>query len=158
MRRHLRARRFGRWAAAAAFAALPSVASAQVQINALSDLAFGSLPTTGADQTQTESVCAVSGLLGGRYSVTATGSASGAFALANGSNLLPYEVQWASSGGQSSGTNLTAGSTLTGQTAPLLNCALGASATLIVIIRGTQIVKAAAGSYSGTLTIILSAS
>lgn len=158
MRCHLRMRGLARWPIAALITAVPIAASADVQINRLTDMAFGALPTSGADQTQTESVCAASGLLGGLYSVTATGSGNGGiFTLANGSAALPYEVQWSSAAGQSAGTNLTAGSALTGLTAALLNCALGPNASLIVIIRGAQIVKATAGSYSGTLTIILSA-
>ncbi len=158
MRRDLRADGIAWRLMAALITAMPAAASADVQINRLSDMAFGALPTTGADQVQTESVCAASGLIGGLYSVTATGSGSGGlFTLANGSAALPYEVQWSATAGQSSGTNLTAGSALTGLTAALLNCTLGPNASLIVVIRGAQIVKATAGSYSGTLTIILSA-
>ncbi|MDO6414998.1 hypothetical protein Q4F19_11455 [Sphingomonas sp. BIUV-7] len=139
--------------------ATPSVRAQNVNISNLSDVDFGALPTTGVDQTKTQSVCAYSGLLGGKYSVTATGSgAGGAFTLANGGATLAYEVQWAGSSGQTSGTNLTAGSALPGQTM-LLSCpVIGATdASLILVIRGTAIVAARAGNYNGTLTIILAA-
>jgi hypothetical protein len=146
--------------AAALLMALPSVAHAQsVRITGLTDMPFGSLPTTGVDQQMNESVCADRLLLNAGYSVTATGSGTGnAFTLSNGTTALPYEVQWSSSAGQTSGTNLNAGVTLTGQNASLVCTLLGsADASLIVLIRGTKIASAKAGSYSGTLTIILSA-
>lgn len=138
----------------------PARVSAQVQITRLSDVAFGTITAVGVDQVQSQSVCAFSGLLGGRYTVTATGSgAGGAFTLGNGSALLPYEVQWnGSAAGQSSGTNLTPGSPLTGQTM-LLSCPLTAAtnASLIVLLRATALTTATAGNYTGTLTVILAA-
>ncbi|WP_420144657.1 hypothetical protein [Sphingobium sp.] len=143
-------------------AMLPQPAAAQlgnVQITGLSDVSFGSISTLSADQVRAQSVCAYSGLLGGRYSVTAAGSGTGgAFTLANGSALLPYEVQWTGTANQTSGTNLTANVPLSGQTMPL-NCLLGqvTDASLIVILRGTALSAAQSGSYSGTLTIILAA-
>lgn len=130
-----------------------------VQITRLSDVAFGTITNVGADQVQSQSVCAYSGLLGGRYSITANGSGSGgAFTLANGSATMPYEVQWSTTAGQTSGTNLTAGTALTGQTM-LLSCPVLATvnSSLIVILRGTALSSATAGNYNGTLTVILSA-
>jgi hypothetical protein len=151
----------GRWGVIAAglLAATPPADAQAVQISGLVDVDFGALPMTGADQVKSQSVCAYSGLLGGRYTVTATGSgAGGAFTLANGGATMPYEVQWSGSTGQTSGTNLVAGSALTGQTM-LLTCPLvGATdASLILLIRGSAIVSARAGNYNGTLTIILAA-
>jgi hypothetical protein len=140
--------------------AVPGVAAAQnVQISKLSDVGFGTITNVGSDQIQSQSVCAYSGLFGGRYTITATGSgAGGAFTLSNGAATLPYEVQWSTSAGQSSGTNLNAGSPLTGQTM-LLSCPVlvTTNSSLIVILRSTALSKATAGNYSGTLTIILAA-
>lgn len=130
-----------------------------VQITKLSDVNFGTVTDVLADQIQSQSVCAFSGILGGRYTITASGSgAGGAFTLSNGVYALPYEVQWTNSSGQTSGTNLTANAPLAGQTM-LLSCpVLGATnASLIVILRGIQLSKAIAGNYNGTLTIILAA-
>ncbi|WEK00068.1 MAG: hypothetical protein P0Y59_24770 [Candidatus Sphingomonas phytovorans] len=138
--------------------AVPLPAAAQsVQITHLSDLAFGTITNVGVDQLQSESVCAYSGILGGRYTVTASGSgASGAFTLANGSSLLPYEVQWSATSGQTSGTNLTSGAALAGQTT-LLSCPIlqTSNASLIVILRAASLSAATAGGYGGTLTIVL---
>ena len=131
-----------------------------VRISGLSDLDFGMITDVAPDRTLGESICAFSGLLGGRYSVTASGSgAGGAFTLANGAATLPYEVQWSTTAGRTSGTNLAPGVALTGQTM-LLSCPVlqTANASLIVILRSGSLSVATAGDYSGTLTIILSAS
>lgn len=139
-------------------ATMPAVAQ-NVQISNLSDMGFGLVTDVGSDQVQAQSVCTYSGLLGGRYTVTASGSgAGGAFTLSNGSATLPYEVQWSPSAGQTSGTNLVAGRPLAGQTM-LLSCPVlqANNASLIVILRGTALSAARSGSYTGALTIILSA-
>lgn len=149
---------------AAAVVAIPSPAAAQifqnlVQISKLSDVAFGTIANIQSDQVQSQSACAFSGLLGGRYSISASGSGrGGAFTLANGSATLPYEVQWSTTAGQTSGTALTPGASLTGQTM-LLSCPLLATtnSSLIVILRGTSLGSATAGSYNGSLTLILAA-
>ena len=142
-------------------AARPVPACAQnVQITQLSDVSFGTISNVGIDQIQSQSVCAYSGLLGGRYTLTATGSgAGGAFTLANGASVLPYEVQWnGSAAGQSSGTNLVSGAALTGQTA-LLSCPIlqVTNSSQIIIRRAAPLTTATAGNYSGTLTIMLAA-
>lgn len=152
-------RRRGRALAAALLllAAVPAGAQT-VQITRLSDVTFGALPMDGSDQIKSQSVCAYSGLFGGRYSVSATGSGAGnAFTLANGAATLPYEVQWSGSAGQTSGAALTVGGTLPGQTMLLSCSALNpVNASLIVLVRGAAILQARAGDYSGTLTILLS--
>ena len=134
-------------------------AAQSVQISNLADMAFGVVTDVGSDQIQAQSVCAYSGLLGGRYTVTASGSGGGGtFTLSNGSATLPYEVQWSAAAGQTSGTNLVAGRPLAGQTM-LLSCPVlqTNNASLIVILRGTALSAARSGSYTGSLTLILSA-
>lgn len=139
---------------------MASQASGQsVLVTGLSDIGFGTITSFGADRTQSQSLCAFSGLLGGRYTVAASGSGTaGAFTLANGASQLPYEVQWSTSSGQTSGTNLTAGVPLTGQTM-LLGCPIlqTSNASLTVVLRAAALSAATAGAYTGTLTIILSA-
>jgi hypothetical protein len=146
--------------AAAAMLALTAPAYAQgVQVTGLSDVAFGTIGSFGSDLVRSQSICAFSGLLGGRYSVTASGSgAGGAFTLSNGAAALPYEVQWNTTAGQSSGIGLTANVPLSGQTM-LLSCPVlqTTNTSLIVILRAAQLHVATAGNYSGTLTVILAA-
>lgn len=146
--------------AAAAMLALTAPSYAQgVQVTGLSDVAFGTIGGFGSDLVRSQSICAFSGLLGGRYSVTASGSgAGGAFTLSNGAAALPYEVQWNTTAGQSSGIGLTANVPLSGQTM-LLSCPVlqTTNTSLIVILRAAQLHVATAGNYSGTLTVILAA-
>lgn len=147
-------------AAAAAWLTLAAAtpAAAAVTLDHTSDMAFGTIGNITADRSLAESVCA-GGLLGGTYSVTATGSGTGgAFTMAGGSaGTLAYEVQWATSANQTSGMPLTANQPLGGLSAAALNCTLGLvnNASLIVILRGTALSGATADTYSGTLSIML---
>ncbi|MGX7953485.1 hypothetical protein ACWPM1_13110 [Tsuneonella sp. HG249] len=117
-------------------------------------------PTSAASSAQ--NVCAWTNTATKAYTITATGSgAAGAFTLTNGSNAVPYSVQWSSTTGQTSGTALTSGaasSSLT-STATHQSCSSGptASASLIVGIGTTDLSTMSAGSnYTGTLTLLLS--
>ena len=136
-------------------------AAATGQINKLSDVAFTALnPLVAA--TNSQSLCVYSSGTGKGYSITATGSgAGGAFQLSAGSGLLlSYGVQWSSSSGAASGTSMSAGVALTGQTstATIAGCTLGAATTasLIVAIAPADLQSATTGvSYSGMLTLLL---
>lgn len=133
-----------------------------VNITRNSDVAFGSITNLNVDVTRNQDICIYSSALFGRYSVTASGSgAGGAFTLSNGGATLAYEVQWSSSAGQTSGTTLSAGTALTGLTSSALlpACTLGPStASLIVVLRSSALTSAQAGSYSGTLTLLIAPS
>lgn len=138
-------------------AAAPAHAQ-KVRLTDVSNVNFGTLANLEADHAQSQSVCAFSS--SARYSVRATGSGTGgAFSISSGSRTLDYEVQWSSSPGQASGAALSSGVTRGGFTSGAKNhqCKGGpsAAATLIVILRGASVSRATAGSYSGTLTIIL---
>lgn len=131
-----------------------------VHVKQLKDVSFGQINTL-SDVSQPQSVSICSTASGGHYRVRATGSgAGGAFVLSSGSNTLPYQVQWAGSSGQASGTALQAGvnsqefaTTLTNALACLFTQPVNAS--LIVRMAGTDTANARAGSYSGTLTILI---
>ena len=146
--------------AAALTAGSAIAASNNVRISGLSDVAFGSVGNLGADSISSQSICVYANTAINGYNVTASGSSSGgAFALASGANLLSYEVQWSASPGQSSGTQLSPNVALTGlvSTATQQSCNSGpaASASLILIVRSTIASSAAAGSYSGTLSLVV---
>jgi len=134
-------------------------ASANVQITGLSDINFGTLSNFSVDAVRAESVCVYSST--GSYQVTATGSGpGGGFALsAGGARRLAYDIQWNSQSGQTSGTQLTSKSALTGlaSTATAATCTSGptTSASLIVIIRAATLSSAQVASYSGTLTLLI---
>lgn len=163
------AARRARLAAAAQFCLclallLPGVPAAavsnKVRITGLTDVAFGTIANLSLDAIQSQSVCLFAETNTNGYNITATGSGSaGSFQLASGLNSLDYEVQWSSSAGQNSGTQLTANTPLTGQisaaTQQTCNNGPATTASLIVVLRSAALSSAAAGSYSGTLTLVV---
>ena len=156
------------WIAVLLVAAGPCVlsggraAAQQARLTKLSDVAFGTLSSTASDVTSSQSVCAFATSLSGLYSVRASGSGTGgALTLAGSGAPLPYDVQWAASPNQTSGTALPANTTVTGFTDGIVNqtCTLvnATSASLIVVLRAASLGSAGAGSYSGTLTLVIAA-
>jgi len=131
----------------------------RVEISGLSDVAFGTVDP-GAAATSAENLCVWSNTSGRTYQVTATGSgAANAFALTDGANTLAYDVQWADSTGQSSGTALTSGTPLGAQASTATNptCSAGpaTTASLIVNMTAANLQSAVAGAYTGTLTLVV---
>jgi hypothetical protein len=126
-----------------------------VRISGLSDVSFGTIGNLGVNQVRTQTVCAHAQV--GTYSVTASGSGPGnSFRLSSGTRLLPYEVQWAGSAGQTSGTALTANLPSVGFPSDGNHqCNRGPTASLIIILRATNLQSATAGDYGGTLTLLL---
>jgi hypothetical protein len=133
----------------------------RVRISGLSDVTFSNVdPSAAASNAQ--NVCVWSNTNTRGYTVTATGSgAANAFTLASAAlPAVPYTVEWASSSGQSSGTALTAGTTLSGQTSTAItsDCSAGpaASASLVVSIGSSTLQSMTAGvTYNGTLTLVV---
>jgi hypothetical protein len=160
-RRGIRARLTHALAAAAVVALSPHAAVAQrARINKLTDVAFGTIANLGVDASIAQSVCAYSTSATKGYNVRATGSGTGgAFTLLSGGRTMVYEVQWNGSPAQTSGTSLTAGVAKTGfkSTAVANGCTSAplTSASLIVILRAATLSSATAGTYNGTLTLIL---
>ena len=159
------ASRLAAFAAAVAMLFAPAPLAAQsnnVRITKLSDVAFGSLANLGVDASVAQNICVFAQTSGNRYRVTATGSApGGAFALTSGSHLLDYEVQWNASSGQSSGLQLSPSIAQTGlvsaATQQTCNSGPANSASLILLLRSTALQSAKAGSYAGTLTLVIGA-
>jgi hypothetical protein len=143
--------------------ASPMPASAQkVRVTNLSDVDFGLLANLQSDARRSQDICLYSSSTGSLYSITASGSGSGsAFALNNGAATLPFEVQWSSQSGQTSGTSLTPNVPVTGQTSSATHqfCNGGppTSASLTVILRSAALSQAREGNYSGTLTLLVAA-
>ena len=128
----------------------------------LSDVGFGTVANLGQDAVRNQSICLYADTPTNGYNVTGTGSGpGGSFQLSSGTASLPYEVQWNSSAGQSSGTQLNANVPLTGQssaaTQQTCNNGPATSASLVVVLRSTALSSATAGSYSGTLTLVVGA-
>lgn len=128
------------------------------RISALNDIALGTWSGSGPLNGRDNAICVWSST--GGYSVTATGSGSGgAFQLASGTNRVDYTVQWAQTGGASSGTAMTAGGALTGRTttATATDCSTGASSTagVFVSISAAELASSPAGTYTGTLQLLI---
>lgn len=133
----------------------------RVRISGLSDVTFSNVDPS-ANASNAQNVCVWSNTNTRGYTITATGSGSAnAFTLASGGlPAVPYSVEWASNSGQTNGTSLTAGSTLSGQTSTAINsdCSAGpsASASLIVSIGSSTLQSMTAGvTYNGTLTLVV---
>ncbi|WP_147416755.1 hypothetical protein [Sphingomonas edaphi] len=137
------------------------MASAQrVRITNLTDVNFGTINNLAADAINSQSVCVWANGSGSDYSITATGSGpGGSFSLMNGSWQLPYQVRWNSQPGQTNGTLLSAGTPITNQVTNAQNQTCGngppTTASLIVVLPSASLSSATAGSYSGTLTLIV---
>jgi hypothetical protein len=133
----------------------------RVRISGLSDVTLSNVdPSVTAIDAQ--SICVWSNTSTRGYSITATGSGTAsAFTLTDGSSPeVPYSVEWAETSGQSSGTSLSAGLALTGQTSTATNsdCTAGpaASASLVVSIGSPALQSMTAGvTYAGTLTLVV---
>lgn len=133
---------------------------ARARITGLAAVDFtGQDPAVAASDAQ--DVCVWSNTSTKGYTVTATGNGAGsAFTLTDGSNTVPYSVEWSASSGQSSGSVLTAGvaSGSLVSTAINQNCSSGppASASLIVRMSTSDLGNMVGGSsYSGTLTLLV---
>jgi hypothetical protein len=158
-----------KWIGAAALLALamPSPASAQsrARITSLADVAFGTIAAP-IDQTNSQNVtvCSYYSIwifnIRQNYSVVATGSGNGgAFTLSSGAATLAYDVQWSDTINATSGTMLQPGvaSSVFGNNDNSLACNPSQdNASLIVTIPATQLATATAGTYSGTLQIMIS--
>ncbi|QDM41808.1 hypothetical protein C0V74_12730 [Altererythrobacter sp. TH136] len=146
--------------ATALFSAAPA-AAASSRITGLADVNFGSILSAG-HRTSSQSVIVCSYKNNPQdlpYSVTATGSGSGgAFQLESGAAFLPFDVQWADSAGQTGGTLLQAGRPAAGFSngATGFACSTqGGNASLTVTIRSADIAEAPAGTYAGTLQLMI---
>jgi hypothetical protein len=130
----------------------------KVNVSDLQDTVVGQLGFL-SDLRLTQDICVYSST--GQYSVIATSlNGTSAFNLSSGSAQIAYEVQWAASPGQTSGVGLSPNVASPPFTSAATNqkCNSGpvSSATLIVVIRSSVSENARAGTYSDTLSILLS--
>ena len=152
--------KFLTFAAVSLGAASPAAADS-TRISGLADINFGSI-VNAVDQTSSQSVIVCSYKNNPQnlpYSVTATGSGTGsAFQVSSGAAVLPFDVQWADTAGQAGGTLLQPGTPAGGfaNGATGFSCPTqGANASLTVTIRSADIAAAPAGTYTGTLQLLI---
>lgn len=134
--------------------------SNNVRITKLSDVVFGSVADLSVDAISSQSICVYAHSTNNGYQVTASGSGTGSsFVLTSGASSLAYDVLWNQSAGQNSGTQLSPNVTLSGQTSSAMqqtcNTGPATTASLILVLRSSALSSARAGSYSGTLTLLV---
>ena len=152
--------KFLTFAAVSLGAASPAAADS-ARISGLADINFGSI-VNAVDQTSSQSVIVCSYKNNPHnqpYSVTATGSgAAGEFQISSGAAVMPFDVQWADTAGQAGGTQLQPGTPAAGFANGATGFACptqGANASLTVTIRSADIAAAPAGTYTGTLQLLI---
>lgn len=124
-----------------------------IQISNLDDIDLGTWSGSG-DMTGNDNNCVWSTTRG--YNLTATGSgASDAFTITDGSNTIAYAVAWDDV--DTTDQAVTTGSALSGQATDALttNCAGGDTANVTVTVAEADAAAAPAGTYSGTLTLVV---
>ena len=127
-----------------------------VQISKVDDIDFGNQSTLTADAVASDQVCVFAST--GGYNITASGDGvGGAFTLSDGgSGVLPYTVSWSEGAVNSA---LLPGAAATGfiGDSSAADCGgagdANTNATFEVTIDQTNFNMAAAGTYSGTLTL-----
>ena len=133
--------------------------SQKVRLTGLTDVTFGTVGY-GGDAVSAQSVCAFSSTRSNSYTISAFGSGAGSdFTLSSGRSELPFHVQWSPSPGQTSGDPLApngvAGPYVSNARHQRCNNGPPSSASLIITIRSADSAAAAAGVYSGSLTLVL---
>lgn len=131
----------------------------RVRLSSLQDVQFGVLGT-GGDAISSQSICAYSSTNTSAYTVTALGSgAAGKFELNSAISSLPFEISWSDQPNQPFGYVLESGvpSLTFYSDATHQRCVNGPSSTATITLRISEAIlsSAAAGTYSGSLTVIL---
>jgi hypothetical protein len=148
---------------ASLIAPAPALAQAnKVRISDLTDVSYGTILNLQSDNRRAQNICVSANAVNGLYSVTASGTGpGGALELSSGGSSLPYSVEWSSTPGQATGSDLAANTALVGQFSPekQQDCKTRGlqTASLVVVLRGTELSKALQGSYQGNLTILIAA-
>lgn len=128
-----------------------------VQITNVDNLVLGTHYSLAADEVASDDVCVFSST--GTYDITMSSGAAAGFAMNDGAGgLLAYSVAWTGAGVAGptpvvSGT--TIGATFTGD-ALSPNCSAGTNANFEVTVAQADFNAAANGSYTDTLTLLVS--
>lgn len=131
--------------------------SSNVKVSSLDGIAFG---TYGSTQTNNlsadEHFCIYSTASNGAYEITVSSpnQVGGNFRLTRGSEFIPYTLYFSPTG-SGSGTNLVSTSSLSGNGSSSIDCLGVDNATLTAEILSTNIFIASAGTYTDTLTLVV---
>ena len=136
----------------------------QVRISGLSDILIAFDPAGTGDVTGSSTACIYRNGAG-TYSIEATGDgASDAFTIEDSAatpTVVPYTVEWDDEVGGGNAAGVTSGTALTGQSGAntvsddCSNAGGGANAFVEVTIDRADLLAAPAGTYNGTLTLLV---
>lgn len=135
------------------------------RISGISDLSFGSYSGSGP-LSRDDDVCVWTNASGGSYRITARGS-GGSFAFlvtksGDDSRTIPYSVRWNTTSGTTGNAaiaaNVTSGN-LFGANTQSSSCSSGPASTgnFQVTFAQADLLSSPSGTYTGTLTLIVSA-
>lgn len=131
-----------------------------VKLTDVADLNFGTYSGSGS-AVQDDSVCVYTNNPSGQYKVTARGSGTSfAFTITNGSATIPYTVRWNNTGSTTGNFQINSNSqssTLSGANTTSQTCGGVNNANFQVTMTRNSILGVPAGSYTGTLTLIIDA-
>lgn len=138
------------------------------RISGIADLSFGTFAHTGSARIKlNDDVCVFTNDASGQYRITAHGNgADSAFTLVktdDPNSTLPYGVAWNDESGTTGNFALTAGvtypSNLTGANTSSSTCLTGLNntANFEVVLSPVLLLARDAGTYTGTLTLTISA-
>lgn len=133
----------------------PSFAYSLVQISNMNDFSFGTWSGSGQLQS-TDNICIHDTQVNPRYGITASGSGAGsAFTIQSGANTIAYTAEW--QGSVTAITTLIPAVKSQFQDANRVSatCGGGTNASLRITISQANLEAANAGTYTGTLTILL---
>lgn len=152
------------------YAANPSTSSisvivpAIVQISNLSDITLTPTNFTSA-ATGNTSICIYTNTISplGSYYVTAssTNASAGIFRASTGSAFISYSAFWNNTSAASQTVSLTSGTKTaqqTGGNGTSLTCSGGANANFNISLSSAQVTGASPGSYTDTVTLLISPS
>lgn len=131
--------------------------NSNVKVSSLDSIAFG---TYGSTQTNnlsaSEYFCIYSTASNGGYEITISSSnqVGGNFRLSSGSDFIPYTLYF-SPAGTGSGTIPVSASSLSGNGSSSVDCFGVNNATLTAEVLSTDIFMASAGTYTDTLTLLV---
>ncbi len=127
-----------------------------VRVNNLNDIDLGTFTGAAGDLSGSDNFCIYRNGTG-NYNITMTGSGTAsAFTLTDGSNTLPYSVSFTNG----SANAITSGNSLAAQAGAFTandNCNSGVNdnVSVSVTVANSDLSSVPAGSYSGTLTMVV---
>ncbi len=126
-----------------------------VRINNLNDINLGTFGGGAGNLTGSDAFCVYRNGAG-NYNINMTGSGTAsAFTLASGGNTVPYSVDFVNG---ATTTAMATGTALTGQTGANTTsetCGGADNVSINVAVANADLVAAPAGTYTGTLTMVV---